>query len=83
MQAEYVNIKKNFLPYQENPDTRLWAPLFSINYEDILNFPNFDVALDKELASLCNIQQLFLTYAEDNEYLGWATHQSHFNREPK
>ena len=36
----------------------------------MLNFPNFDIAFDKELAWLCNVQQSFSTYAEDIEYPG-------------
>ena len=44
--AEYVNIKKLFtLP--GNPDEHLWAPLCSINFEDMSNFPNFAVACDQ------------------------------------
>ena len=49
--------------------------LCSINFEDMLNFPYFDIAFDKELAWLCNVQQSFSTYAEDTEYPG-ITHIS-------
>ena len=49
----------------------------------MLNFPNSDIAFDEELAWLCNVQQLFSTYAEDPEYPGWARYHSHFNRGPK
>ena len=49
----------------------------------MLNFPNFDITFDEELAWLCNVQQSFSTYAEDTEYPGWARYQSHYNRGPK
>ena len=49
------------------------------NFEDMLNFPNFDVAFDEELPWLCNVQQSFYTYAEDTEYPGWARYHSNFN----
>ena len=49
----------------------------------MLNFPNSNIAFDEELAWLCNVQQLFSTYAEDPEYPGWARYHSHFNRGPK
>ena len=76
--AEYVNIKKLFtLP--GNPDKRLWTPLCYTKFKDMLNFPNFDVGL----AWLCNVQQLFSTYAEDTEYPGWAKYHSHFICGPK
>ena len=77
--TEYANIKKLFtLP--GIPDKCLWAPLCSINFEDMLNCPNFDIAFDEELAWLCNVQQSFSTFAEDMEYPGWARYHSHFNR---
>ena len=79
---EYVNIKKLFT-ITGNPDKSLWAPLYSISFEDMLNFPNFDIAFDEELARLCNVQQLFSTYAEDAEYPRWVRYHSHFNRGPK
>ena len=64
--AEYVNIKKLFtLP--GIPDKRLWGHLCSIKFEDMLNIPYFDIAFDKELPWLCNVQQSFSTYAEDTE----------------
>ena len=53
---EYVNIKKLFT-ITGNPDKSLWAPLYSISFEDMLNFPNFEIAFDEELARLCNVQQ--------------------------
>ena len=80
--AEYVHIKKLFIlpgiPYK-----RLWAPLCSINFEDMLNFPNFGIAFDKELAWLHNVQQSFSTYAENTEYPEWARDHSYLNRGPK
>ena len=80
--AEYVNIKKLFtLP--GIPDKRLWAPLCFINFEDMLIFPNFDIAFDEELAWLCKVQQSFSTYAEDTEYPGWTRYHLYFNRGPK
>ena len=67
MSAEYVNIKKLFtLP--GIPDKRLWDPLCSINFEDMLNVPNFDIVFNEELAWLCNAQQSFSIYVEDTEY---------------
>ena len=53
--AEYVKIK-NIFAFLGNPDKRQWVPLCSINFEDMLNFPNFDIAFDEELAWLCNVQ---------------------------
>ena len=77
--AEYANIKKDFtLP--ANPDKRLWTPLCPLNFEEILNFPNFDVAFIEELAWLCSVQQSFFAYAEDNEYTGRARYHLHFIR---
>ena len=50
----------------------------------MLNFHNFNIVFNEELAWLCNIQQSFSTYAEDTEYPGLATrYHSHFNRRPK
>ena len=52
--AEYVNIKKLFT-LLGIPDKHLRAPLCSINFEEMLNFPNFDIAFDEELAWSCNV----------------------------
>ena len=52
--TEYVNIKKTFtLP--GNPDKCLWAPLCSVNLEEMLNFCNFDVVFHEELAWFCYV----------------------------
>lgn len=60
-----------------------WVPLCFINFEDILIFPNFDIASDEEVAWLCNVQQSFSTYDKDTEYPGWIRYHSHFNHAPK
>ena len=62
----YVNIKKKINLTRKLWQTS-WTPLCSINFEDILKFPDFDVAFDEEL---CKVQQSFSTYAEDTEYAG-------------
>ena len=80
--ADYANIKKLFtLP--GNPDKRLWIPLCSIKFEDMLSFSNFDITFDEELAWLCNVQQSFSTYDEDTEYSRRASYCSQFNRGTK
>ena len=45
--AKYVNIKQIFT-LVGNPDKHLLAPLCSINFEDMLNFSNFDIAFDED-----------------------------------
>ena len=47
--TEYANIKF-FFTLPGIPDKCLWAPLCSINFEDMLNCPNLDIAFDEELA---------------------------------
>ena len=65
--AEYINIKKLFR-ITEIIDKRIWAPLFSINFEDILLFSNLDVAFDEELFWLNNVQEAFFNFTENTDF---------------
>ena len=65
--AEYINIKKLFR-ITEIIDKSIWAPLFSINFEDILLFSNLDVAFDEELFWLNNVQEVFFNFTENTDF---------------
>ena len=79
--AEYMNIKKLFR-ITEIIDKRIWAPLCSINFEDILLFSNLDVAFDEELFWLNNVQEEFFNFTENTDFPAWARYHSSFNRGP-
>ena len=79
--GEYISIKKLF-KITEIIDKRIWAPLCSVNFEDILLFSNLDVAFDEELFWLNNVQEVFFNFTENTDFPAWARYHSSFNRGP-
>ena len=61
--AEYINIKKPFR-ITETIDKRIWAPLCSRNFEEILLFSNINIS----------------NFTENTNFPAWARYHSSFNR---